>query len=150
MKLTGYFLALAGVSVSSLASAREAKIACLMTESETTTNNPSLDRRVNSARHGTVYRHYVFDEQAKVGWLVVDGERQPMCYEPYISCVTKYNATSISMKIRAKGNNTDLTIDRMTGSLNEAASFINESGGTYMTMRFSGRCSPETISNRRF
>lgn len=141
-------LMIAGCAVSSSAIAKEINISCTMNKSNTTTTNPILDQRINSQNKISI-RRYIFDDSTKNAWILINGEKRELCQESE-GCSFQYSQSLISRQVRNQKENSNLSIDRNSGSISEDFAMLDANGRTVMFMTFAGDCKSEAGIRPKF
>lgn len=133
---------------SSAINAGEIRIRCTIDRSDVTTTNPELDRRLNSQERSAT-RYYVIDDLNREAWSVVDGQKRPFCNSNE-TCTFQYSRSTITRQARSAMTVSDLTLDRIAGSITENVAMLDAGGRTVMYMTFGGDCRSDAGQKPKF
>ncbi|WP_142633697.1 hypothetical protein [Sphingomonas sp. IC081] len=150
MKSAVYAIAAIATLISPCAAiGKEVRVRCDMLKSRAYTNSAKLNDTLN-AQQQTSIRHYIFDDATRRVWLVANGVRQPICNTGQ-NCTLSYTAESIVFadNIYPLAPNRT-TIDRLAGTIEHQADTFNSQGNLLFRFIFSGKCYPESVTNRKF
>ena len=139
---------ISGCFVYSGAIAKEINISCTMNKAHTTTTNPVLDQRLNSQNNISV-RRYIFDDSTRSAWILINGEKRKLCQESD-GCSFQYSTSLITRQVRNQKETSNLSIDRISGSISEDFAMLDANGRTIMFMTFAGDCKSEAGLRPKF
>lgn len=140
--------ALLSLTSATTADAEGISLRCEMQPSKVSTGSAKLDKEMNERPKPRVTRYYVIDDEARNIWLVLDGQRKPLCMTDG-QCNVIYTASRVLVISSSKGSSLRFRLDRISGSLDETFTASMEDGPT-INFYNSGDCVPESNLSPKF